>query len=308
MKAQRRARKEESKRRIAYVAARAPLFEPLTRYAGRATLRLLKDEKGTLVHVGTGVLTKLRDHVFILTAQHVLKDLAGFDVYTPIAGKIMSLGGWGHGSTVLDAGIFHVENPDLSSFLDAALPGGAVFAQSDVLGDRLALFGHPANPIPKDGAATIYQLRGKALPFYKRLNFNPQTNILLNYPKKVIGPHGSVRYPPLEGMSGSGLWFAPQLTERAISIHAPGPLPRLVGVFTAQRRRDNCLVATNVQHHVMCIWQRFPFLLERYRAEYERLNRERQQFEKKLGLDSVSNPEVLRSWLERLWHDPRTEY
>ncbi len=73
-----------------------------------------------------------------------------------------SVGGWGHGSTVLDAGVFHVGNSDLSPFLDAALPGGAVFAQLEVLEDHLALFGHPVNPIPKDGTATIYQLRQKS--------------------------------------------------------------------------------------------------------------------------------------------------
>jgi hypothetical protein len=251
MKRIRQARREESRRRIEWVEARQPLFEPLTRIAGKATVPLLKDQKGTLVHVGTGVLTKLRDHVFIFTAQHVLKDLAGNDIYAPINGKIMPVGGWGHGSTTLDAGILHVENPDLNPFLDAAIPVGAVFAQSEILGDRLALFGHPAKPIPKNGAATIYQLRGKNAAFYKRLNLSPDLNILLNYPKKVIGPHGSVRYPPLEGMSGSGLWFAPQVTSKALSVHAPGPLPRLVGIFIEQRRRDACLVATNVNHHVV---------------------------------------------------------
>lgn len=297
MRQRRRVRKEQSRRRIDYVAARQPLFEPLTTIAGKATIPLLKDEKGALVHVGTGVLTKLRDHVFIFTAQHVLKDLAGYNVYTPLDGKIMPLEGWGHGSTALDAGIFHVENPDLNPFLDAAVPGGAVFSQSDILEDRLAIFGHPAKPVYKNGGATIYQLRGKSAAFYKRFDLTPDTNILLNYPKKVTGPHGSIRYPPLEGMSGSGLWFAPQLTARALSIHASGPLPRLVGIFTEQRKRDNCLVATNVQHHVMFVWQKFPFLLERYRAEYVRLIDERLQFEKELGLDSIGQPELIRRWL-----------
>ncbi len=302
----RRARKEESKRRIDYVAARQPLVEPLTKVAGKATVPLLRNEKGTLAHVGTGVLTKLRDHVFIFTAQHVLRDLVGYDVYTPLGDKIMSVEGETHGSTALDAGIIHVENPDLNPFLDAAIPGGVVFSQSEILEDRLALFGRPANPIPKNGAATIYQLRGKDPAFYKGLNLSPDTNILLNYPKKVIGPHSSIHYPPLEGMSGSGVWFAPQLTDRALSIHASGPLPRLVGIFTTQRKRDACLVATNVRHHVRCVWHHFPFLLERYQAEYAKRNDEQQRLERELGLDEVDNPELLRRWLERLRHDPTT--
>ena len=128
------------------------------------------------------------------------------------------MGGLVDGIGVLDSAILRLENAGLAPFHAAAAPAGAVFAQSQIRQDKLSIFGHPANPLTKDGEATIYEVRGKDQSFYKRFGANPEEKILLKYPKRVIGPNGRIRYTPFQGMSGSGVWFVPQETDRALSI------------------------------------------------------------------------------------------
>ncbi|WP_419806923.1 hypothetical protein [Terriglobus sp.] len=65
-----------------------------------------------------------------------------------------------------------------------------------MLQDKLAIFGRPANSLTKNGEGTVYQVRGKDRSFYKGLSTGPEEKIIMNYPKKVIGPNGPVRYPP----------------------------------------------------------------------------------------------------------------
>jgi hypothetical protein len=241
--------------------ASVPLLVPTTR---RASLEPL----------ASGVLIKIDGRVFIFTASHVLEDLKGQPIFIPVRnGLIVEVEGTGRGNRAIDAGVFTVENKDLEPFLDIALPAGIVFAQSDVLEDRLILYGYPAREYKRNGKVIDcpprqYQMTGKPASAYCRLERSPASHILMNWPNKVIGPRGIVGSPSLAGMSGCGVWFVPHITARPLSIHAPQPHPCLVGVFIEQRKNEAMLIATNVSHYVQIVWAACPDILEKYRETY----------------------------------------
>lgn len=239
--------------------------------------------------IASGVLTKIAGHVFLLTAGHALESLRSHDIFIPVRdGRILPIGGSAHGSRALDAGILHLENPDLSPYLDIALPSGVVFAQSNILEDRLVLSGYPARNFRRNGKVAscdpaIYEVKGKPESAYRRFGRDPAKHILMEWNKKVYGPQGIVRSPSLAAMSGCGVWFVPTVTSRPLSIHAPGPLPRLIGIFIEQRRRDAMLVATNVDVHVRAVWEAYPQILDLYRETYKALAKDRSELEARLA-------------------------
>jgi hypothetical protein len=251
--------------------------------------------------IASGVLKKIAGHVFLFTAGHALETLRGHDIFIPVRdGRILPIGGSAYGSRALDAGILHLENPDLTPFLDIALPAGMVFAQSNILEDRLVLSGYPARNFRRKGKNAscdpgIYEVKGKPESAYRRVDRDPAKHILMEWNKKIHAPQGVVRSPSLAAMSGCGVWFVPPITSRPLSIHAPGPLPRLMGIFTEQRRRDAMLVATNVDVHVRVVWEAYPQILDLYAETYKALVKERSEAEaptrpQSTGLMDVGTP------------------
>ena len=121
----------------------------------------------------------------------------------------MQIEGTAHGNRNLDAAVFNIENKDLAPFEDIALPGGVVFMQSDVLKNRLVLYGYPARECKRERGTIScpprqFEMRGKSEQVYKRAKRSPNNHILLNWPNKVLGVNGLVGSPSLAGMSG--LW------------------------------------------------------------------------------------------------------
>ncbi len=249
-------------------------------FVGAASIPLLTPTSrgSALEPISSAVVMKLRDHVFIFTAVHSLKYLAEKPVFIPIRdGSLVQIEGQAHGKTSEDAGVFRVENKDLDPILDIAVPGGAVFAQTNILTDHLTVYGYPAREYSRDAKAgwidtppRAYQMSGLKEKAYMRRKRNPADYILINWPKKVLGPKGLVGSPDLRGMSGAGVWYNPFVNSRPLSLHAAGPAPRLVGIFIEQWRERAMLVATNVRHHVEIVWSAYPYLLDRYREDMKR--------------------------------------
>jgi hypothetical protein len=170
--------------------------------------------------IASGVLINIVGHVFLFTAGHSLEALKGRAIFVPVRdGRILEIGGAGRISPTLDAGILHLEMPDLTPFIDVALPGGTIFAQPNVLEDRLVLYGYPARNFKRNGKVVacdpgLYEMKGKSEATYKRFGCDPLDHILLDWPKKSFGPHGVVHSHSLAAMSGCGVWFSPLITSR----------------------------------------------------------------------------------------------
>jgi hypothetical protein len=264
-------------------------YDLLESAVGKASIPLLTPTSrgAALEPISSGVVTKLRDRVFIFTALHSLKWLTEKPVFLPIRdGSIIQIEGTAHGKTKDDAGVFHVENKNLDPILDIAIPGGAVFAQSEILSDNLLLYGFPAREYSRDAKVQkvdcpprMFQMKGLKGKAYRRLKRDPKDYILINWPNKVLGSQGFVGSPDLKGMSGCGVWYNPFVNRRPLSLHAADPMPRLVGIFIEQWRDRAMLIATNVQHHVEIVWMAYPELLERYREDIMRTIGQRRQLE-----------------------------
>jgi hypothetical protein len=290
-----RTEKEEKKndtvQRIAAVRRSQWKYEFLRQVIRGASIPLLTptSRRTAFEPIGSGVLIKKRGHVFICTAQHVLQRFVGSPIFIPTGGGLLvQIEGHGHGNSVHDAGVLHVENKDLRPLLEVALPAGAIFLQSKVLRHNLVLHGYRANQYHRDATTKTvscpshnYQLTGLREKAYKRADRSPANHILMYWPNKLLGPNGCVGSHELAGMSGCGVWFVPQVNREPLSIHALDQLPRLVGIFIEQRRDQAMVVATNICRHAEIIRAAYPDLRERDREHYERRIEEMERLESK---------------------------
>jgi hypothetical protein len=186
--------------------------------------------------IASGVLINILDHVFLFTAGHALEALKDSSIFVPIRdGRILEIGGAGRISPKLDAGILHLEVQYLDQFRDVALPAGLVYATELLIPDPLILYGYPARNFKRKGKVAscvpgFYLMTTRTESVYKRLRYDPRDHILLDWPKKLFGPHALVRSHSLAAMSGCGVWLIPQPGSPHLkhSTLFPSPLPKLV--------------------------------------------------------------------------------
>jgi hypothetical protein len=276
MRMDKAAKQELVKRQIASVRQGQTKNDVLLEVTRYATVPLLTPTSrgGSYELLASGVLIKNSGHVFLNTAAHVLRAFSNREIVIPVRnGQLISLVGDGHGNEAFDAGILDIKNSDLAPLLDIALPAGVTFAQNELLLDRLVIYGFPARNFHRNGKIVgahpgIFALRGKEASAYSGMNKTLNDFIIMNWPKKIYGPTAVVRSPSLAGMSGCGVWYVPQQTSKQLSIHAPGPMPRLIGIVIEQRRRHAAVVATNIRHHIELKYRHFPEILEAARSTY----------------------------------------
>ena len=91
-------RQELARRRVAAYKRDAPIFSAMAASViGRATVQLLREKKPNVpAPVGTGVLFKASNVLFLLTAAHVSDEFKGRSTLLAVGNSILPVHGWIH--------------------------------------------------------------------------------------------------------------------------------------------------------------------------------------------------------------------
>jgi hypothetical protein len=234
--------------------------------------------RGRAVSVGSGVLVKLGNDTFLLTAAHVTDQNCGSRLSLP--GRQGNVGFHGSQSkTRLPlSGDRMKDHYDINFLcLDAAMvealhPRLMPLQWEDVdvfdktaAGDGYSFVGYPHRKSRVDGhiiSTTLCTFSGEAAPLssYQKLGYNPQHNVLIRFRRgKTVNystGHRQTAVHP-EGLSGGAVvsW----LKRVTPSAESP-PSAKLVGILTAYFESEHLLAATRINCHLQCIAAKFPHL------------------------------------------------
>jgi hypothetical protein len=215
---------------------------------------------GTPSHVGSGVLLKMRGATFLLTAAHVIDEVAeSANLGIAGNGQIVRAEGEARFTTLpngarreddrIDAAVLrltdtcvtHLACPTLS---DDELAIGAELAE----GDPLLLAGFPAAPSMSSVDLEARFVSRKLLKIvarrssdsrYAALRTDPATNVVVTFDyKRAITNNARVTSPALDGMSGGGVWML------------SGARGKLAAIFTDHPRRTRTLISTHITEHL----------------------------------------------------------
>lgn len=249
----------------------------------RATDKILKYTPQLFIHLNagkpepfaTGVLLQVDDHYFLITAAHVIDGLDPKTVGIMINNTFYILNGTVHYTQLssskqnasIDLAIWL-----LSSEVVAELKQKYSFLQlSEVSAEHVIIdkpqylvVGFPVTRTKlnlrkaKLAVQPFIFLTNQAEPkLYSKLRFTEQSHILLAYRKAKIKNFESglvVQGPDPHGVSGSGLWFLPEVIvepEKDVPIE-------LVGIMTEFHSQLNVLVSTRI-HLVLEILRKLHY-------------------------------------------------
>lgn len=234
------------------------------------------DERGTPCPVGSGVLFRVENESFLITAEHVLDDNEASTLYLPGNSEMVELSGLARNSRPLennrdldhfDTAYMHLSGDIVSRINEVYwfLPPELVDMNDDsTLGQEYAFTGYPHKAVkPVSGTRQLasqihsYTCIGSETALYANVGANPKTNIVVNFdPKRILDGNGIMARPKnCAGMSRGGVWNS--------SGRQPLPeLPnaRLCGVAFEHHKKQKCLVATKINMTVEAIRSDFPDL------------------------------------------------
>ncbi len=220
-----------------------------------SAVQLLSAEGPRPRPVGSGVIVRLEEHLYILTAAHVVKDLEGSPIWIgPNAReyrKVAKLEGLLF-EDPLDAAIF----PLPSSFgrWDGAygLPihSTPALRPAEPVQEHFLLLGYPANRTnvhhPSGVTVTLISVLSIELPdIYANFQLDRRHHLALRRRQNWTTENGPRGAPSLAAASGSGLWcFDSNLTYP----------PRLAAIFTSVPRAAGgerpIMVGTRIEAHL----------------------------------------------------------
>lgn len=204
---------------------------------------------------GSGVLIKIADRIFVLSAAHVIR--ADIDInlgIIPHQSRFSILNKWSNDET--DVGFLELSPTEVQlrlSEYSAPYPVGMKKAQP-IPSKRttLALCGFPSGEASHTSRGreipatyiTVALLAFEQWPEDLQSRFDPKKTFVIPYGEKWGGPFVDGNKQPREpispfGMSGCGLWYYDPSTE-----NADKPIYALVGIQHSYNRRHQVLVGT----------------------------------------------------------------
>lgn len=279
MSPSKRTKKEIYKERLEVYNREAHLITGVKEtVAGRSTVQLYTlTQRGAPRPVGSGVLFRAGDKVFILTAAHVADEFKTKAAYVTYQDRLLKVQGQTHASPspasgdrkddILDFAVVRIDGEP------ATLLGASAITVADIYnlppavlpGKGLVLVGFPARNFKIEGrvvssAEIAVESRGVPLATYERLKLEPQNHLILQWYNTMYTEKGVVRSHSMAGMSGGGVWLVPELVGEAFPAQAPFIAPKLMGIFTEHRKSRSILLAVRVRFLLNKIIERYPNL------------------------------------------------
>jgi hypothetical protein len=276
---EKRSRKDIYKERLEVYNRERHLLRKVWTSVGLSTIHLLrKTEKGAPRPVGSGVLFRNGDKLFILTAAHVAEEFSGGrSAYINLPNLLLEISGQVHASVnpksdhrdgdSLDFAVVRIDGEMARDLSTVAITAADVFNPPPgvPLGAGLAIVGFPARNFKAKGPNFYYPptpLESHGVPekTYQSLGLNIDDHLILQWYNTMYTSKGVVRSGSLAGMSGGGVWLVPELMGESFPPHAPWTEPKLVAIFTEHRKARSVLVATKIRHHLNKMIQQYPEL------------------------------------------------
>lgn len=275
-----RTRKDIYKERLeVYNRERHLIGRVRTTVAGLSAVHLLgKTEKGAPSPVGTGVLFKNGDKLFVLTAAHVAEEFSnGKSAYISFPNQLLGVYGQVHASAnpksnnsngdPLDFAAMRIDGEAARFLSPLAITAKDVFNPPPgvTLGAGLVIVGFPARDFKRKGSNFYYpptpmESRGVPLKTYQSLGLSTDDHQVLQWYNTMYTSEGVVRSRSLAGMSGCGVWLVPDLMGEPFPPRAPWTQPKLIGIFTEHRKARSVLIATKIHCHLDKIIEYYPGL------------------------------------------------
>ena len=224
--------------------------------------------------IGSGVFFKHAGSTFLLSAAHVLHEVA-VDRNLGIGGAATIVHAEGEARVSVASNDPFNRDVAVLQLTDACaseLACGAIdvddIAQSArrASGQPLLLVGYPAarsmNSYDPRSRSVEYQ-RLKILSIgshpaeYATMAVDPATHVLSRFQReRAIAGSARATAPKLEGMSGCGLWVFDGMGSIG-GLPVPNPEGKLIGIFTDYRRTQSALIATRVSEHLHTLQRQF---------------------------------------------------
>ena len=222
------------------------------------------------VQVGSSIVARLGNEVFLFTAAHAMDNFRRREVFIPLDGQYVQPEGpvfrndpgpsGVHGDDdAVDTAVLHIKGAHQARLKEIAYPLEEAMYFRTVVPAACVAVGYPLR-LSKKVERQIFSdamgwlLESRDLDFYIKRNINPAQNMAFTMSKRVATEHGFAPLPALRGMSGCGVWLAPRIS----GIEQPH---RLVGIFTGISRRDGVALATSLVRHIQCIAHVLPHLV-----------------------------------------------
>ncbi len=233
--------------------------------------------RNSLDLVGSGVLVKIGNETFVLTASHVTDHRKDFDLMIPGNSSLIGMGGYFADTKLPSTGRRLDDRYDTAYFrLDDEVArdihpdfhalGPAEVDSRDVTkkGDAYTMIGYPATKSQighGTASAEIFTLTGEGTDadLYAKLQLSAEANLIVRYRRKkgVSFRTGHRTVSPMpSGMSGGGVF--------AWSKKLPDPaalaIPKLVAVLTEYHAQYEVFVATRLGYFLAYIANNNPRL------------------------------------------------
>lgn len=240
-------------------------------------IRHHKNDK--IEQIGSGVLLKIKEKVFLLTAAHVSDWTHQGYLCIPTKEGIQQISGY-MASLLASKGVSRNKDKiDMSYFLLDEDLSKNIFPEFKVLqrnecwltdnlidGDIYTFTGFPltkAKSSNSEFSSEIFSYTGEAAirKKYENLGYENDTNIIINFRrKKAIDPFsGKKLIPPHpKGISGGGIFRWP----KSIDIERNKIERSLVGICHTYKENQNCLIGTKLSLYFNLIAQNHPELFD----------------------------------------------
>ena len=231
--------------------------------------------------IGSGVIIKVENYYFLITAAHLLDQLRGLGMYIGGEKTVVDI----TGQLIIVATNSGSGDKDKIDFAFTEIPenlldelGRHNFLPPDEIDPndiairekRYLILGYPISKnkwidykgLKVKPKSYPYSSRPSDILIYKELGISEESHLLLDFDKeKVTNGTGNVFIAPdLYGMSGGGVWTLHD-DSKALSIFSESQLNKLVGVIIEWDLQKKVIIAVRISIVIAAIIERYPNLI-----------------------------------------------
>jgi hypothetical protein len=253
------------------------IWQPYLRRPKAAICPVFVEGNAGPKQVGCGVLLKIDDARFLLTAAHVTDERKTNTLLVPAKEGFVNLYGLFLETPLPPTGRRLDDSHDvavvrLDENLTARLHEDLVFlehgdcelADTTTAGDVYTIIGYPARKSGTDGHSVFteqFSLSGEGVTDARlqQLKLDPKRHLVVQYRFKRAVNYSTMRkgqLPHPEGMSGCGIFAWDKRLPELSALSQP----KLVGILTEYHQSKNVFVGTRLSSHIMAIHKSDPSL------------------------------------------------
>ncbi len=253
------------------------IWEPYLRRPKAAVCPIFRESDCGPLQIGSGVLLKVAEAHFLLTAAHVTDERQTHTLLVPAQGGFVNLFGLFLESKLSSSGSRNDDKLDvavvrLSDGLVSRLHDRLLFLDhedcdlADVTqsGDSYTIIGYPARKSGMDGNSVFtdeFSLSGEGVADgrIEQLGLDVRRHVIVQFRKNRSVHYSTMlksQPPHPEGMSGGGIFAWSKELPRLSALAQP----RLVGILTEYHEQKNIFLGSRLSAHLMAIHRNDPSL------------------------------------------------